>query len=697
MKKLRVLLLVAVITVMLFSAVGAYAATPDLIEIVNISQNKEQVIVYAREYDGNGMAFTPNVAADAYSLGAKNVITDDSVHPVSVTTIGNSKNIHITVLYDLTTFKNAGSAKQRETIYNAISGFCGERNRTDFCFRMYDSLGNLYDSEWKQNTGLQFKSYITYDEARTAIRHFVDDEADHEGADLNRALNSVISEINNTAANKASGVYNAIIVITDNASSTPDPNIINAGIPINFVFVGGVSSTASTYAEKTGGIARGFEVSKEGDEKDSRAVSSFVNEQILTPISNTMVLVFKPSYDVFDHGQTDFFLKMIPGKDSQPVVSNPFSVFLKVDGVTPTPAPTPTPSPTPSPTPKVTETPEPTAEPTKAPTRPPKTSTPSPTPTATPVPATPTPSPTPKPTLAPTATPTATPVVIHRDEVIIVTPTPSPTPTPTPAPTPEPGLIDKITSGSFDQFEMSDWIICGAVVLVLIAIIIIIICVAASGGKKKKNNLDMHSFVSINSSDDGFNNADNVEKTTYAGSARGGGDPEATTYSKESSSRSAEDRMEQTSSPFTSSGMFSAGSVSAAPAASANDGMDYGDKTIPMGGFGDSTVKIEDPGIKLSFDVELKDGTQKNYRAVIKKKLVIGRGQQADVIITDDPSISKRHAEFSYETEGLKVKDLGSSNGTKLNGTAVGAEAVAVKNGDILTLGYSKVTVTIME
>jgi adenylate cyclase len=54
------------------------------------------------------------------------------------------------------------------------------------------------------------------------------------------------------------------------------------------------------------------------------------------------------------------------------------------------------------------------------------------------------------------------------------------------------------------------------------------------------------------------------------------------------------------------------------------------------------------------------------------KSLVVGRGVTSDIAIYD-PTISRRHAELTVETDGVQVKDLGSSNGTCINGSRVTA------------------------
>ncbi len=66
------------------------------------------------------------------------------------------------------------------------------------------------------------------------------------------------------------------------------------------------------------------------------------------------------------------------------------------------------------------------------------------------------------------------------------------------------------------------------------------------------------------------------------------------------------------------------------------------------------------------------------------RTVVVGRAVTSDIPIYD-PTISRRHAEVSLTDSGVLVKDLGSSNGTFLNGAKI-AEAEAGPN-DVVTFG----------
>jgi adenylate cyclase len=64
--------------------------------------------------------------------------------------------------------------------------------------------------------------------------------------------------------------------------------------------------------------------------------------------------------------------------------------------------------------------------------------------------------------------------------------------------------------------------------------------------------------------------------------------------------------------------------------------------------------------------------------------LVVGRAPNSDIPVID-PTISRRHAEVECSDGGVTVRDLGSSNGTFVNGTRV--ENSPVNSGDVVTFG----------
>src|SRR4051812_25061585 len=77
------------------------------------------------------------------------------------------------------------------------------------------------------------------------------------------------------------------------------------------------------------------------------------------------------------------------------------------------------------------------------------------------------------------------------------------------------------------------------------------------------------------------------------------------------------------------------------------------------------------------------DGTQ-SFDLKEGVTLVVGRAPTCDVPVFD-PTISRRHAEIVAEDRVLRVKDLGSSNGSFANGAKIDTASVAVD--DLVAFG----------
>lgn len=67
---------------------------------------------------------------------------------------------------------------------------------------------------------------------------------------------------------------------------------------------------------------------------------------------------------------------------------------------------------------------------------------------------------------------------------------------------------------------------------------------------------------------------------------------------------------------------------------------------------------------------------------------VIGRGSDADIIV-DDPGISRRHLEIRVTPDGVIASDLGSTNGTYVEGHQV--PAATLVDGNTLTIGRTQI------
>ena len=113
----------------------------------------------------------------------------------------------------------------------------------------------------------------------------------------------------------------------------------------------------------------------------------------------------------------------------------------------------------------------------------------------------------------------------------------------------------------------------------------------------------------------------------------------------------------------------------------------------PQLGLGDrpsaaAGVHVSRPGpvtgrlvVVKSADLQDGDGFELN-----SAQLTIGRGNQNDIPIATDAYASARHARFEPRQDGVWVQDLGSTNGTFLNGTRLDRPR-RLSQGDIVRIG----------
>ncbi len=71
----------------------------------------------------------------------------------------------------------------------------------------------------------------------------------------------------------------------------------------------------------------------------------------------------------------------------------------------------------------------------------------------------------------------------------------------------------------------------------------------------------------------------------------------------------------------------------------------------------------------------------KSQWPLTKKNHIIGRETDSDIQI-DERQVSRQHAEIVYDHQGYTIRDLGSKNGTFVNGQAVSQEPYSIRNGD---------------
>jgi hypothetical protein len=75
----------------------------------------------------------------------------------------------------------------------------------------------------------------------------------------------------------------------------------------------------------------------------------------------------------------------------------------------------------------------------------------------------------------------------------------------------------------------------------------------------------------------------------------------------------------------------------------------------------------------------------RGVRMTVSGPIVVGRAPGADIVIAAS-YVSGRHARFSLLGESLIVEDLGSTNGTMVNGTLIHS-AEQLEDGDVVNIG----------
>lgn len=100
------------------------------------------------------------------------------------------------------------------------------------------------------------------------------------------------------------------------------------------------------------------------------------------------------------------------------------------------------------------------------------------------------------------------------------------------------------------------------------------------------------------------------------------------------------------------------------------------------------------PQITLRFEGPDSAGRKHTFEVSMEKLIgqsggmCIGRAADQCELVVPHPTVSRKHAKLSVAGEALQVEDLGSTNGTAVNGTALKAGApVALQAGSKLRLG----------
>jgi transcriptional regulator with GAF, ATPase, and Fis domain len=97
-----------------------------------------------------------------------------------------------------------------------------------------------------------------------------------------------------------------------------------------------------------------------------------------------------------------------------------------------------------------------------------------------------------------------------------------------------------------------------------------------------------------------------------------------------------------------------------------------------------ATRALQAPGGNSGITAVVLSGSAKGTSRLIREVLRIGKASDNDLVLADD-TVSRHHCELSWARDGIHVHDLGSTNGTKVQGARV-TEAVA-SPGSVLKVG----------
>lgn len=81
---------------------------------------------------------------------------------------------------------------------------------------------------------------------------------------------------------------------------------------------------------------------------------------------------------------------------------------------------------------------------------------------------------------------------------------------------------------------------------------------------------------------------------------------------------------------------------------------------------------------------------------LVKEKTIIGRDSSSDIQI-NERQISRQHAEIALTRQGYTIRDMGSKNGTFLNGQPVFGEPQMIHNGDEIGIALCAKTTFVAE
>ena len=87
-----------------------------------------------------------------------------------------------------------------------------------------------------------------------------------------------------------------------------------------------------------------------------------------------------------------------------------------------------------------------------------------------------------------------------------------------------------------------------------------------------------------------------------------------------------------------------------------------------------------------SYQLVVQKGPKPGHVFSLIGDAILGRDPLSDIVI-DDPEVSRQHARFTLTAGGYQMQDLGSTNGSYIDGTRLTGETVLLNPGQIVMVG----------
>lgn len=105
---------------------------------------------------------------------------------------------------------------------------------------------------------------------------------------------------------------------------------------------------------------------------------------------------------------------------------------------------------------------------------------------------------------------------------------------------------------------------------------------------------------------------------------------------------------------------------------------------------GTATIVVEALDEPARLALRVRRGVPPNLSIALDRDVTIGRDPACDFVLVD-PRVSRRHCSIERGAGGLAFRDLGSANGTSLNGVRRDAGPLAI--GDVVVVGDCELVV----